>query len=264
MFANVLARQRADIAVRHSDELRRQAEKEAQRQRAELAHALRVTTVAESTASLAHEVTQPLTAVIMNARAGHRLLERETGGELREILDDICRDATRASEVVHGLRTLLKKGEPERKQLDINQLVTGVTTLIRHDFERAQVSLRLRLREVLPPVAGDPVQLQQVILNVLLNACDAMSVAKNGSRTLDVATDHDRQGQVVVTVRDSGVGVPEPDLTRIFEPFVTTKSQGLGMGLAISRSIVEAHNGRIWATRNADHGLTVHIELPAG
>jgi C4-dicarboxylate-specific signal transduction histidine kinase len=262
VFANVLARQRADNAVRHSDALRRQAETEAQRQREELAHALRVTTVAELTASLAHEVSQPLTAVIMNARAGHRLLELESGGELREILDDICRDATRASEVVQGLRALLRKGEPERKLLDINQLVTGVTTLVRHDLERAQVSLHLTLGEVLPQVPGDSVQLQQVILNLLLNACDAISEVQNGSRTLDIATDHDGQGLVVVTVRDSGVGVPESELTRIFEPFVTTKSQGLGMGLAISRSIVEAHGGRIWATRNDDRGLTVHIQLP--
>jgi signal transduction histidine kinase len=262
VFANVLAHQRADSAVRHSDELRRQAENEAQRQRGELAHALRVTTVAELTASLAHEVSQPLAAVILNAQAGHRVLEPGSGGELREILEDIRRDAARASDVVQGLRALLRKGEPARKRLAINQLVTGVTTLIRHDLERAQVSLRLTLGEALPEVVGDPVQLQQVILNLLLNACDAISVAENGPRTLDVATDHDGKTVVVVTVRDSGVGVPEPELMRIFEPFVTTKSQGLGMGLAISRSIVEAHGGRIWATRNDDHGLTVHVELP--
>jgi len=262
VFANVLAHQRADSAVRHSNELRQQAEDEAQRQREELAHALRVTTIAELTASLAHEVTQPLTAVIMNARAGHRSLAPESGGELRQILEDICRDATRAGDVVQRLRALLRKGEPERKLLDINQLVTGVTTLIRHDLERAQVSLRLALGEALPHVPGDPVQLQQVILNLLLNACDAMSVVQSGLRTLDVATDHDGQGLVIVTVRDSGVGVSESELTGIFEPFVTTKPQGMGMGLAISRSIVEAHKGRIWATRNDDPGLTVHIELP--
>jgi C4-dicarboxylate-specific signal transduction histidine kinase len=262
VFANALARQRADRAVRHSDELRRQAENDAQRKREELAHALRVTTVAELTASLAHEVTQPLTAVIVNARAGHRLLEAQSGGELQEILEDIRRDAARAGDVVERLRALLRKGEPERKLLDINDLVTGVTTLLRHDLERAQVSLRLTLGEALPQVLGDPVQLQQVILNLLLNACDAMSIVQNGSRTLDVATYHDGRGFVVVTVRDSGVGVSESELTAIFEPFVTTKSQGLGMGLAISRSIIEAHTGRIWATRNDDRGLTLHIELP--
>jgi C4-dicarboxylate-specific signal transduction histidine kinase len=263
VFANVLARLRADNAVRHSDELRRHAEDEAHRQREELAHALRVTTVAELTASLAHEVIQPLSAVITNARAGHRLLTSESDGEFRDILDDICRDAMRAGEVVQRVRVLLRKGEPERRALDVNQLVAGVTTLVRHDLERARVSLRLALGEVVPHVVGDPVQLQQVILNLLLNACDAISIIPNGSRTLDVATGHDGKDLVVVTVRDSGVGVPESELTRIFEPFVTTKPRGLGMGLAISRSIVESHKGRIWATRNADHGLTVHIGLPA-
>jgi signal transduction histidine kinase len=262
VFANVLARQRADTAVRHSEELRRQAENDAERQREELAHALRVTTVAELTASLAHEVTQPLSAVIINARAGQRLIEPESDGELRAILDDIGRDASRAAEVVQRVRVLLRKGEPERKPLDINQLVTQVTALLRHALERAQVSLRLTLGEFLPHVPGDSVQLQQVIVNLLLNACDAVSVVENRPRTVDVATDHDARGFVTVEIRDSGIGVPESNLMRLFEPFVTTKPQGLGMGLAISRSIVEAHKGRIWATRNDDHGLTVHIELP--
>ena len=262
VFANVLAYQRADSAVRESDERRRQAEKEAQRQRDELAHALRVTTLTELTASLAHELNQPLAAVAMNARAGYRVLPAGSSQELREILDDISRDATRAGEVVRRLRSLLRKDEPERKPLDVNQLVTGVTTLVHHDLERAEVSLRLALGPFLPQVPGDAVQLQQVILNVLLNACDALTAMHGGSRTVEVATGQNQPGFVVITVRDSGVGVPESELTRIFEPFVTTKSEGLGMGLAISRSIVEAHGGQIWATRNPDRGLAVHIELP--
>ena len=112
-------------------------------------------------------------------------------------------------------------------------------------------------------MSGDAVQLQQVILNLLLNACDALSVAPNGSRVIEVETQCNGPGRVVVTVRDSGVGLPESELANIFQPFVTTKAQGLGMGLAISRSIIEAHGGRIWATRNEDHGLTMHVELPA-
>jgi C4-dicarboxylate-specific signal transduction histidine kinase len=262
-FASALARQRADSAVRESDERRRQAEKETRQQREELAHALRVTTLSELTASLAHELNQPLTAVAMNAKAGRRLLQTGSALELDEILDDIGRDATRAGEVVHRLRVLLRKGEPERKPLDINQLVAGVATLVRHDLERARVSLRLTLSELLPLVSGDAVQLQQVVLNLLLNACDALSELDDGPRVLDVATNLSGPGRIVVTVRDSGVGVPESELARIFEPFVTTKTQGLGMGLAISRSIVEAHGGRIWATRNDDRGLTMHVELPA-
>jgi signal transduction histidine kinase len=199
----------------------------------------------------------------MNADAGRRFLQAGSALELDEILNDISRDATRASEVVHRLRVLLRKGEPERKPLDINQLVAEVATLVRHDVERARVSLRLIPGEQLPPVSGDAVQLQQVVLNLLLNACDALSELDDGPRQLDVATNLGGPGRIVVTVRDSGVGVPESELARIFEPFVTTKAQGLGMGLAISRSIVEAHGGRIWATRNDDHGLTMHVELPA-
>ena len=262
-FASVLARQRADSAVRESDERRRQAEKEAQRQREELAHALRVTTLSELTASLAHELNQPLTAVAANAKAGSRLLQTGSAVELNEILNDIGRDAARAGEVVHRLRVLLRKGEPEQKPLDINQLVAGVATLVRQDLERAHVSLRLNLGELLPLVSGDAVQLQQVVLNLLLNACDALSELDDGRRVLDVATNLGGPGWIVVTVSDSGAGVPESELARIFEPFVTTKAQGLGMGLAISRSIVEAHGGRIWATRNDDRGLTMHVEFPA-
>jgi signal transduction histidine kinase len=137
----------------------------------------------------------------------------------------------------------------------------GVATLVRHELDRATVFVRLTLGESLPPVLGDAIQLQQVILNLLVNACDALSDVQGRSRTIDVVTRH-TGGALVIAVRDSGIGVPESELPRIFAPFVTTKSGGLGMGLAISRSIIEAHNGRIWATRNNDHGLTVQIELP--
>jgi signal transduction histidine kinase/ABC-type uncharacterized transport system substrate-binding protein len=263
VFASVLARQRADSAVRESDELRRQAEQEAHRQREELAHALRVTTLSELTTSLAHELNQPLTAVTMNAQAGRRLLEQGSSVELGEILHDIGRDAKRAGEVIHRLRELLRNREPERKPLDIDQLVTDVVVLVRHDLERAKVSLRLTRSEHLPLVSGDAVQLQQVILNLLLNASDALAGAPDGSGLIEVATQSDQSGRVIITVRDSGIGVPEAELASIFQPFVTTKAHGLGMGLSISRSIIEAHGGRIWATRNEDHGLTMHVELRA-
>ncbi|HSC29649.1 MAG TPA: ATP-binding protein [Vicinamibacterales bacterium] len=263
VFANVLARKQADRALRESDERRRQAEQEVQRQREELAHALRVATLAELTTSLAHELKQPLTAVVLNAQVGRRLLETASGQELVEVLDDIRRDATRAADVIQRLRALLQKREPQHKPLDLNDVVGSVVTLVRHDLEHAHVSLRLTLHEALPLVRGDAVQLQQVILNLLLNAREALSTLQSGPRALDVATKPDGHGFVRVTVRDSGVGVPESELTRIFEPFVTTKAHGLGMGLAISRSIIESHGGRIWATANEDHGLTVHVQLPA-
>jgi C4-dicarboxylate-specific signal transduction histidine kinase len=263
VFASVLARQRADSAVQESDERRRQAEKEAHRQREELAHALRVTTLSELTAALAHGLNQPLTAVTMNAQAGRRLLEQGSSLELGEILGDIGRDATRAGEVIHRLRALLRHGEPERKPLDINQLLTDVAILVRHELDRARVSFRLTCSEHLPLVSGDAVQLQQVILNLLLNACDALVGVAHGSGLIEVATQSHQPGRVIITVRDSGIGVPEAELASIFQPFVTTKAQGLGMGLSISRSIIEAHGGRIWAARNEAHGLTMHVELLA-
>ena len=165
--------------------------------------------------------------------------------------------------MIHRLRALLRNGEPERKPLDINQLVTDVVVLVRHDLERARVSLRLTRSEHLPLVPGDAVQLQQVILNLLLNASDALAGVPDGSGVIEVATQSHQAGRVVITVRDSGIGVPEAELAEIFQPFVTTKAHGLGMGLSISRSIIEAHGGRIRATRNEDHGLTMHVELRA-
>jgi PAS domain S-box-containing protein len=250
-------------AARQSDERRRRAEEEVRIQRDELAHALRITTLGELTASLAHELNQPLTAVATNAQACRRMLNAGAHEDLEEILADICQDATRAGDVVHRLRTLLQKGEPERTPLDINHLVAGVATLVRHDFERARIAVRLTLGEGLPPVPGDAVQLQQVILNLLLNACDALAALPDGKRELYVVTSWEPPDSVAITVRDTGVGAPHADLTKLFEPFVTTKPQGLGLGLSISRSIVEAHAGRIWATRNEGPGLTLHVELPA-
>ncbi len=262
VFANVLARVRADSTVRESHEHRRHAEDEARRQREELAHALRITTLSELTASLAHELSQPLTAITTNAQAGRRLLRAGASPDFEELLGDIGRDAIRAGAVIQRVRILLRKGERERQPLDLNGLVAGVERLVRHTLERAQISVRLSLAEGLPPVPGDAIQLQQVILNLLLNAVEALGSVQTGSRELDVATRHDPRGVVVVTVRDTGIGVAESELAGIFEPFVTSKAHGLGMGLSISRSIVEAHQGRIWATRNPEQGLTVHVELP--
>jgi C4-dicarboxylate-specific signal transduction histidine kinase len=256
-------RRRADLAARASEAGRRKAEDEVQVQRAELAHALRVTTLGELTASIAHELNQPLTAVTINARTGNRLLKAGRHDELENILNDIVRSAMRAGDVVHRIRTMVRKGSVAQQVLDINELVIGVTSLTRRDVERTRAVLRLALAEGLPRVLGDPVQLQQVILNLLLNACDAVAGREIGPRTLDVATFEAAPGRIVVTIRDTGIGIAESDLERIFEPFVTTKDRGLGMGLAISRSIVEAHGGRIWATRNDDRGVTMHLELPA-
>ena len=240
------------------------ANEEAARQsRDALAHALRITTLGELTASLAHELNQPLTAVATNAQAGRRMLQAGDYQQLEEILADICQDATRAGDVVHRLRTLLQKGEPARAPIDINQLVAGVAMLVRHDFERANITVKVTLDDDLPSVPGDAVQLQQVVLNLLLNACDALASLAEGPRELQITTRKADDGSIAIVVCDTGAGLAHLELTRIFEPFVTTKPQGLGLGLSISRSIVESHGGRIWATRNDGPGLTLQVELPA-
>ena len=164
--------------------------------------------------------------------------------------------------MVHRLRTLLQKGEPERAPIDINRLVTAVATLVRHDFERASITVTVTLDDNLPPVPGDAVQLQQVVLNLLLNACDGLAALAAGPRELQVTTRTTADGSIAIVVCDTGVGVSHADLTQIFEPFVTTKPQGLGLGLSISRSIVESHGGRIWAARNDGPGVTLQVELP--
>jgi signal transduction histidine kinase len=262
VFASVIARQRTENAIEAINERRRHAEEEVRVQREELAHALRVATLGELTASLAHELNQPLAAVVTNADAARRLLEAGSHQSLFEILTDISDDAARAGDVIHGLQVMLRKGEVERRPMDLNQVVSSVITLMRHDFDREHIGVRLALDGALGTVLGDMVQLQQVILNLLLNARDALGGVRRDLRMLEIATVR-RRDSVVITVRDTGVGIRNLDVRGIFEPFITTKPRGLGMGLSISRSIVEAHGGRIWATRNDDQGTTMHVELPS-
>jgi signal transduction histidine kinase len=245
---------------------RRRAEAEATVQRGQLAHAQRVTTMGALAATLAHEINQPLGAIVSNAEAASRLVDpaEPKRTDLLETLGDIIDDGQRASEVIRRLRAMLRKGEPEQKPCDVNGLIVEVIRFLEVDLARAGISTDLRLRESLPPVRGDAIQLQQVILNLALNAEDAMADGGGGLRRLTVETSEPAPGAVEVCVRDTGVGVKESDLEQIFEPFVTTKVSGLGMGLSISRSIVEAHGGTIRAERNPDRGLSVHVELPCG
>ena len=244
---------------------RRQAEDEARRQREELAHALRVATLGELAASLTHEVNQPLAAVLTNANAARRLLDgtQAERSEVPEVLADIAADAKRASQIIRRLRALFRKESPDHKALDVNGLVQDVVSLLRHDVERRSIAVRLALARDLPPALGDAVQLQQVVLNLLVNACDAIDAAGDGPRQITIETGRGGPALLALAVQDTGIGVKGTELHRIFEPFVTSKPDGLGIGLAISRSIVEVHGGRIWATANADCGLTVHVELPA-
>jgi len=242
---------------------RKRAEAETSMQRNQLAHVQRVTAVGELAATLAHEINQPLGAIVSNAEAASRLVDPAgaKGAELRETLGDIIDDGQRASEVIRRLRVMLRTGAPEHAPCDVNRLIADVLHFLAADLARAEISTELRLQEGLPVVRGDRVQLQQVILNLVLNAEDAMADGDGGPRRLIVETAARAPGPVEICVRDSGVGVKDGDVERIFEPFVTTKVSGLGMGLSISRSIVEAHGGTIRAERNPDRGLSVHVRL---
>jgi two-component system sensor kinase FixL len=245
---------------------RRRGEMEGQRLRGELAHTGRVATVGALTTTLAHELNQPLTAILSNAEAAEQLLEgpapRLEG--LREILQDIVKDDRRAVEVIRRLRGLLAKGTVEPAALDVNEIVAEVARLVSADAAVRDVSVRLDLAPDLPPVWGDRVQLQQVILNLLLNALDAMADADRGGRRLLLETARGGPRDVRIAVRDSGTGLDAATLGQIFEAFYSTKSTGMGMGLTIARQIVEAHGGRLEAGNNAEGGATFSFTLPTG
>jgi two-component system sensor kinase FixL len=244
---------------------RRRIEREAARQRDELAHLSRVAMLGELSGSLAHELNQPLTAILSNAQAAQRFLAQSPPrlDKLAEILTDIVKSDRRAEAVILRLRSLLKKEEAQRHPVDINDLVEESLHLMRSDLLSRQVLVSTDLAGALPAVSGDRNQLQQVLLNFVFNGCDAMD-GTGVDRRLIVRTQTHADGNVEVSVADRGAGIPLADLERIFEPFVTTKPHGMGLGLSICRSIVEAHGGRLWATNNADGGATLHCELPAG
>ena len=244
----------------------RYAEEEAQHQRDELAHALRVATLGELTASIAHEINQPLTAIVTNANAIRQLLAsgQAMPRELNDALIDIAEDAKRASQTIHRLRALLRKEQGERAKVDITALIDDVLRLVQGDMQGRNIAVCFTHGETLPSVLGDPIQLRQVVLNLVLNAAEAIARAADGPREILIDARQPVVGRIAIAIRDSGVGVKESELERIFATFVSTKPQGLGMGLAISRSIVEAHGGRIGAARNAGPGLTVHVVLPRG
>jgi PAS domain S-box-containing protein len=265
MTAEPLRRPEGGALVTYVDiTRRRQAEEEAERQREELAHVLRTTTLGELAASLAHEINQPLAAIVANAQATRRLLDtgRASRPGVIETLTDIADDAKRASQVIRRLRALFRKEHAERRPVDVNELVEDVVGLLRHDAERQRIAVRCALGRGLERVSGDPIQLQQVLLNVLLNAREAIAITEEGPREIVIETAGHQPGGVAISIRDTGIGVKDPDLEHIFEHFVSSKPGGLGMGLAISRSIVQAHGGHIWAAANPDRGLTVHVELP--
>jgi C4-dicarboxylate-specific signal transduction histidine kinase len=242
---------------------RKRAELDAAIQRRELAHLNRVATLGELSGALAHELSQPLSAILINAHAARRLLSREPMDveELRATLDDIIANDKRAGSVIERLRVLLKKGDVFFETVDLNDIVKEVLDLTHSDFLARRISVTTSLMYPMPPVYGDRVQLQQVLLNLVLNACESMSTTEVAERRLTVTTAVE-DGAVQMSVVDRGVGIPEDQLTAVFEPFVTFREQGLGLGLAISRSIVLAHDGQIVAANNADRGATFRCELP--
>ncbi len=266
MMVLALRRPEGGAVVAHLDiTARKRAELETQRLRQELSHVARVTMMGELTASLAHELNQPLTAILSNAQAAQRLLGdgEPDFDELREILADIVADDDRAGEIIQRLRTLLRKGELEFQVLDVNQLVRDVAGLARSDAIIKNVSVTLDLASDLPRVRADRVQLQQVILNFILNGLDAVMSRPATDRKLLIHTEAGTDGTVKVAVRDSGPGIPPDKLERVFEPFFTTKANGMGMGLAIARSILHSHGGRLWAENAPGGGATFTLALPA-
>ena len=243
---------------------RKRAELDAQRSRQELAHFTRVSTMGELTASLAHELNQPLTGILTNARAGLRFLGAVPPqlGELHAILSDIADDDKRAGEVIQRLRDLLRKGEPQQTLLDLNVLVEDVVKLLGSDAIIRNVTVMVDLAPVPVVVMGDRVQLQQVVLNLLLNAMEAMVEDTGGNRMIVVRTENISPEAVNVSVQDAGIGLRADTDDLLFEPFYTSKPGGMGMGLAIARSIIEAHGGLIWAMNNPEGGATFRFALP--
>jgi PAS domain S-box-containing protein len=253
-----------DISERkQAEEFQKQAQKAIQTARAELARVSRLTTMGELAASIAHEVNQPLTAVNNNSNACLRLLANQSlqPDVLRRALEEIVADGTRASAIIARIRAFIKKVPAEKNRLDVNEIIREVLAMMGHGFEENRILLRSELEQALPPVLGDRIELQQVLLNLIMNGIEAMTAVTDRPRLLWVQSRIDESGDVLVAVRDSGAGLGlEAD--RVFTPFFTTKANGMGMGLAISRSLIEGHSGRLWATPNSPHGAVFSFALP--
>jgi PAS domain S-box len=239
---------------------------ELHRQRQDLAHLTRVSTIGQLASSLAHELNQPLTAILSNVQAAQRFMTADPIdlAELRDILNDIVQDDYRASEVIRRIRTVVKKGDFEVISLDLASVIRDVVALVHSDAIVRGIRVTLDIDTALPPVRADRVQLQQVMLNLLLNAFDAMNEVPPVDRAVCVTLKPADNGMVLIAVRDRGHGLTADKLDKIFKPFFTSKPQGLGLGLSISRSIIDMHRGRLWAENNNDRGATFYVALPAG
>jgi PAS domain S-box-containing protein len=233
---------------------------------AELAHVNRVATMGQLTASIAHEVNQPVAAAVTDAQTGLRWLAAQPPDleEVRQAFGRVIADGKRAAEVIVRIRDLIKRAPARVDRLDLREAILDVVALTGSEVLKHGVSLKTDLAEGLPPLTGDRVQLQQVILNLIMNALEAMNGLDAGARELLIRTEPDAGGGVLVSVRDSGPGLGSQSVDRLFEAFYTTKNGGMGMGLSICRSIVEAHGGRLWASANEPRGAVFHFTLPAG
>jgi PAS domain S-box-containing protein len=248
---------KAELALRESEQRYRDVE-------LELAHANRVSAIGQLSLSIAHEVTQPITAAALSAEGALRWLSAEPPNlaMAKEGLGRIVKDVKRAHEIVDRIRSFIKKTPPRRDALAINEAILEVVALTRHEAAKNRVSVETQLTEGLPSVQGDRVQLQQVVLNLIINAVEAMSGADEGTRQLLINTDKADQKEIRVVVQDSGPGMAPESIDRVFSPFYTTKPSGLGMGLSICRSIIEAHEGRLWATAAEPRGSVFAFTLP--
>jgi C4-dicarboxylate-specific signal transduction histidine kinase len=243
---------------------RKQAEEALRQAQSDLAHVNRVTTMGELTASLAHEVKQPIAAAVTNANTSLRWLAANPPNleEARAAATRIVKDGKRAGEIISRIRLLFKKGTPERELVDINEVIREMIVLLRNEAMRYSISVRTEPEADLPRVVGDRVQLQQVLMNLMINGIDATKDV-DGTRELIIKSQRAENGQVLVSVSDTGAGLPPQQADQIFDAFFTTKQHGTGMGLRISRSIVESHGGRLWAADNSPRGASFYLTLPA-
>jgi len=244
---------------------RREAEAEAQRSHRELAHVSRLSTLGALAGSIAHELNQPLASIVFNAKAAQRYMagKRSNDQEVRDALKDIAEQGLRAGEVIQAMRAMLQKDTGQMAAQDVNQLVRGAVEMVRSDLVTRGVTTVLQLEPLLPPVNGHGVQLQQVLLNLVMNACDAMSEESEDKPTLTIESKRAGAEQVEVSVADTGPGFPEEMLQQAFEPFRTTKAKGLGLGLAICNSIITAHGGNLVVANNRGKGAKITFTLPA-
>jgi two-component system sensor kinase FixL len=253
------------VATVHDLTARRRAEEQMRQHEAELAHVLRVSTMGEMAASLAHELNQPLNAIANDLRAceAYARAPQIDSGKLAPLLKRAGAEALRAGSIIHHLREFLQKGTLSLEVVDLGSLVREVTDLLRREIEENQVTLRLNLAPRRLPIHADTIQIEQVIVNLIRNAIEAMRNARHGSRVLELETTSTGDGMAELAVRDTGEGISKELAEQMFEPFFTTRAEGLGMGLAISRSILEAHNGRLWIDpQDSSTGATVRFALP--